>query len=130
MITQSPSTGLTFLRRVLALDAAVTAVNGLAYVAMGELIGKVLGPHAATLRWPGVFLVVYGAAVAYLAARPRAAGVVTVVAVNGVWAVGSVVIVLTGLLNLTALGVAWVLAQAAVVAAFAVLQLAGLRRVS
>ncbi|MFI6300100.1 hypothetical protein ACIBEJ_51505 [Nonomuraea sp. NPDC050790] len=130
MITQSPSTGLTFLRRVLGLDAAVTAVNGLAYVAAGELIGKVLGPDATTLRWPGVFLMIYGAAVAFLAAHPRPAGVVTVVTVNGVWAVGSIVAIPAGLLNLTALGVAWTLAQAAVVAVFAVLQVAGLRRVN
>ncbi|MFI6817699.1 hypothetical protein ACIBG7_35260 [Nonomuraea sp. NPDC050328] len=128
MITPPRPVGLTFLKRVLVLDAAVTAANGLGYVTLSELIGQLLGPDTATLRWLGGFLVVYGAAVAYLAVRPSAPALIAVVAVNAGWAAGSVLIVLTGLLNLTPLGAAWTLVQAAVVGTFAALQLAGLRR--
>ncbi|WP_199583224.1 hypothetical protein [Blastococcus sp. TF02-09] len=47
---------------------------------------------------------------------------------NLLWAVGSVVAAVVGIGSLTGLGAAWLVLQAAVVASFAVLQIAGLRR--
>lgn len=44
------------------------------------------------------------------------------------WAVGSVVIAATGVGGPTAVGAAWTVLQAVVVAGFAALQVAGLRR--
>jgi hypothetical protein len=50
------------------------------------------------------------------------------VAANVLWAVGSVVIAATGVGGPTAVGAAWTVLQAVVVAGFAALQVAGLRR--
>ncbi|GAA2411848.1 hypothetical protein GCM10010420_46150 [Streptomyces glaucosporus] len=58
------------LRRLLALDAAVTAVNGLAYLALPGFLGRLLGVDAALLTGLGVFLLLYGAGVGVLASRP------------------------------------------------------------
>ncbi|WP_236831769.1 hypothetical protein [Blastococcus sp. KM273128] len=49
-------------------------------------------------------------------------------AANALWTAASVVVVATGGFELTGAGTAWVLLQAAVVAGFAGLQVAGLRR--
>ncbi|MDQ3222974.1 MAG: hypothetical protein M3Q75_05805 [Gemmatimonadota bacterium] len=51
-----------------------------------------------------------------------------VVAINLVWVLGSVALVVAGRFPLTVLGLAFVLAQAAAVALFAALQFLGLRR--
>jgi hypothetical protein len=54
--------------------------------------------------------------------------VYAVVAANAIWAVDSVVVALTGWGDPTTAGTVWILLQAAIVALFAELQLAGLRR--
>jgi hypothetical protein len=119
-----------FLRLVLALDAAVTGVNGLAYLAGAGLLTDLLGPDAGLLRGIGIFLLGYGAAVGLLAARGTVSRAATtaVIGVNLAWALGSVAAVLTGVLELTTIGAVWAIAQALVVAVFAELQITGLRR--
>jgi hypothetical protein len=121
---------LDLLRLALRLDAVVTGANGLAYLAAAPLLAGLLGVPAGTLRGLGAFLVVFAAGVALVAARPRvpAGAVEVVVGANLLWAAGSVAAVATDRFDLTAVGTAWVLLQAAVVAGFAVLQAAGLRR--
>jgi hypothetical protein len=59
----------TMLRRFHALDALVTGVNGLAYVAASGPLGRVLGVDATVLVELGVFLVLFGAGVGFLAYR-------------------------------------------------------------
>ena len=49
------------------------------------------------------------------------------IGLNASWAVGSVVVALTGAGTPTTVGAVWILVQAVVVACFAVLQAAGLR---
>lgn len=63
----------TMLRRFLALDAVVTTVNGLAYAAASGPLGRLLGVDSDLLLELGVFLVLFGAGVGYLASamRPR-----------------------------------------------------------
>ena len=121
---------LDLLRLALRLDAVVTGANGLAYVATATLLSSLLGVPPGTLRGLGTFLVVFAAAVALVAGRRRvpAGAVEVVVGANLLWAAGSVAAVTTDRFDLTAVGTAWVLVQAAVVAGFAVLQAAGLRR--
>ncbi|WP_448641853.1 hypothetical protein [Geodermatophilus sp. URMC 63] len=121
---------LDLLRLALRLDAVVTGANGLAYLAAAPLLAGLLGVPPGTLRGLGAFLVVFAAGVALVAARPRvpAGAVEAVVGANLLWAAGSVAAVATDRFDLTAVGTAWVLLQAAVVASFAVLQAAGLRR--
>ncbi|PRY47749.1 hypothetical protein LY71_112106 [Geodermatophilus tzadiensis] len=127
--TTAPTRPLDLLRLALRLDAAVTGVNGLAYLAAAPLLTGPLGVPAGALRGIGAFLVVFAAAVAVVAARRPVSAVATeaVVVANLLWTAASVAAVLTGRFDLTAVGTAWALLQAAVVAGFAALQLTALR---
>ncbi len=75
-----------------------------------------------------MFLVAWAAVLLLVATRPRVArpAVWAIVVVNALWAVDSVVLAATG--TLSAVGSAWALLQAVVVAGFAVLGVVGLRR--
>lgn len=59
------------LRRVLALDAVVTAGNGLAYAAFSAPLGRLLGVGHELLLVLGAALALYGAGVGLLASRRR-----------------------------------------------------------
>ncbi|MHC0432158.1 hypothetical protein ACX6XY_18510 [Streptomyces sp. O3] len=116
------------LRRFLALDALVTGANGLAYAAASKPLGRLLGVDAALLLAAGVLLVLYAAAVGYVAARrrPSALAARAVIEANAAWAVLSLA-VLVGWLSPTTAGAVWIPLQAAVVAGFAAVQYASLR---
>ncbi|MFJ9667992.1 hypothetical protein ACIRPP_25815 [Streptomyces sp. NPDC101219] len=111
------------LRRFLGLDAAVTGVNALAYLALSGPVGRFLGVDAQLLLGVGAFLAVYAAGVALLAARdhPPALGVRAVVEANLAWTAVSLAAFLLWLTPTTA-GAVWIVLQALAVAAFAVLQ--------
>ncbi|MFD3682506.1 hypothetical protein [Streptomyces sp. NPDC058613] len=111
------------LRRFLALDAVVTTANGLAYLAFPAALGRLLGVGEGLLLGLGVLLAAYGAGVGWLASRRQPPGLAVrlVVEVNYAWAALSLVSLLVWLSPTTA-GLVWILAQAATVAAFAVLQ--------
>ena len=118
------------LRFALKADAAVTAANGVAYLAFGALLDGWLGVPFAFVAGVGAFLLVFAAFVARLATRavmPRAA-VVAVIAVNAVWVVDSVLLLLVDGFSPTLAGQVVVAVQASGVAAFAALQGVGLRR--
>ncbi|MEU3947562.1 hypothetical protein [Streptomyces sp. NPDC029526] len=116
------------LRRFLALDAAVTGVNALVYLALSGPVGRLLGLDARLLLGIGGFLAVYAAAVALLAGRdhPPALGVRAVVEANLAWAAVSLVALFLWLTPTTT-GAVWTVLQALVVAGFAVLQHLALR---
>ncbi|MFF3736281.1 hypothetical protein [Streptomyces sp. NPDC002566] len=118
----------TALRRFLALDAVVTGVNGLAYLAASGPLGRLLGVGSSTLLGLGAFLTVYAAGVGLLATRTRPAAlpVRAVIEANAVWAVLSCV-ALALWLSPTLVGEAWTVAQALVVAGFAALQQTALK---
>lgn len=118
----------TMLRRFLALDAVVTGANGLVYALASGPIGRLLGVDATLLLELGLFLVAYGAGVAWLASRrqPPATAVKLVVDANVLWAVLSVIALVAWLEPSTA-GALWIPAQAATVAGFAALQWSALR---
>ncbi|MGY1803100.1 hypothetical protein ACI78T_07450 [Blastococcus sp. SYSU D00922] len=127
----SPSTRSgSLLRLALRLDAVVTGANGLAYLTAAPLLDDLLGLPGGLLRGVGAFLLVYAVAVWLVGAGPRInpAAVEAVVAANVLWAIGSVVAVVTGFGSPTTVGAVWLALQAAVVAGFAVLQITGLRR--
>ncbi|MEU5865254.1 MULTISPECIES: hypothetical protein [unclassified Nonomuraea] len=119
-----------FLRLALVADAVVTGVNGLAYLALAAPASDLLGPGAGLLREIGIFLLVYGAAVGLVAARPtiNQTAVKAFIALNIVWTLGSVAAVVTGALGFSTIGAVWAIAQALVVGVFAELQITGLRR--
>lgn len=78
----------------------------------------------------GIFLLAYGAAVGYLAARPvpPSGWVRAVVLANLAWAAASVCALLFGWLEPSPAGMVWIPLQGAVVAGFAALQASGLNR--
>ncbi|MFF3339960.1 hypothetical protein [Streptomyces flavidovirens] len=118
----------TMLRRFLALDAVVTTTNGLVYVAASGPVGRLLGVGSGLLFGLGVFLVVFGAGVGYLASRrePATLPVKAVIEANLAWAVAGLVALALWFSPTTA-GTFWIPMQAATVAGFAALQHLALR---
>lgn len=110
------------------LDAVVTGANALTYLLAAGLVFDLIGLTTETARWLGVGLLAFTAAVAIAAWRrgPRWLAW-DVVAVNAVWVVASLVVAVSGALDLNGLGRVWTVAQAAVVGAFALLQARSLR---
>lgn len=125
--TRVTATPRTLLRAALGADAAVTGLNGLAYVAVAGVLDPLLGVPATALRGAGAFLLVFAALVALLARAPRTGAVRAVVAVNVLWALGSIAALVAGWYATTVLGSVWIVAQALVVAAFAAVQVYALR---
>lgn len=118
------------LRLALGLDAVVTGANGAAYLLGATVLDGPLGLSPALLRGVGAFLLVYAGAVWLVASsrRIRGAAVEAVIGANALWAAGSVAVAVVGVGSLTGLGAGWLVLQAVVVAAFAALQVLGLRR--
>ena len=118
------------LRRVLLADAVISGATGLLMVAGAALLQNALGLPATLSRGAGVVLLPFAAFVLYLWRRdslPRGA-VVAVIAANAAWVAASIFVAVAGGVGLNALGTAFVLVQSLAVAAFAVLQYAGLQR--
>lgn len=121
-----------FLRIVLAADAVSAGAMGLMLLFGPAVLLDLLGLPEVLTRAAGIALLPFAALAAWTATRttPPRAAVWTIVALNVAWAVESVVTVSGGFVSPTSVGVAFVLAQAVLVAAFAAVQLAALRRLS
>jgi hypothetical protein len=119
-----------FLRRALMLDALASGATALLLIAAAGFLDALLGLPVALLRGAGLLLVPYVAFVAFVATRPRIepAGVWVIVACNVLWVLASFLVLLSGKLAPTGLGIAFVVAQAIVVALLGELQVMGLRR--
>ncbi|CAL9637023.1 hypothetical protein SUDANB176_06245 [Streptomyces sp. enrichment culture] len=111
------------LRRFLALDAVVTGVNALAYLALSGPLGRFLGAGSGLLLGLGAFLAVYAAGVGLVASRPHppTLGVRIVVEANLAWTAVSLAALALWLTPTTA-GAVWTVLQALTVAGFALLQ--------
>lgn len=120
---QSLATTRLTLRTVLLLDAGVSGVNGLAYLAGAVVLDDLLGPSALTLALLGGALVAWAVVLDWVATRrPVPTAYAREVALaNLLWVGGSLAAL--ALLDLTGVGIVWCLLQAAVVAAFAAVQL-------
>lgn len=120
----------SLLRPALRLDAVVTGLNGAAYLAAAPLLDDLLGLSGGLLRGAGAFLLVYALAVWLVGAGRRisAAAVEAVVVANVLWVIGSVLAAVSGFGSPTTAGAVWLVLQAVVVAGFAAVQFAGLRR--
>jgi len=118
------------LRRVLVADAIVSGACGLLLLLAAGVLAAPLGLPEPMLRYVGLILLPFAAVVGYLASRPRAprAAVWTVIVVNAAWTVDSILLLLSGWIEPTTLGIAFVLVQAAAVGVLADLQFLGLRR--
>lgn len=118
------------LRFALVLDAVATLATGAAMLLFADALHALLALPLALLRGAGAFMLGYAVVVAWLSRRatlPRWA-VWTVIVGNAVWALDCAVLAFAGVLAPSALGIAFLLAQAAVVAGFAELQYVGLVR--
>ena len=122
----------SFLRTVLLADAIASGATGLLMIAGAGLLEGLLGLPAAITREAGLLLVPYVAFVAFVGTRERISRTATqtTIALNVIWAVCSVGMLVTDYVAPTALGYAFVIGQAAVVALFAELQFIGLRQSS
>ncbi len=119
-----------FLRNALALDAAACAATGLLLSLGAGALAGLLGFPAEFLRGAGLVLLPCAAGLAFLASRvrlPRLA-VYAVIGINILWVVDSILILVAGWFQPTALGIAFVLAQAAAVAVVTELEVIGLKK--
>jgi hypothetical protein len=117
------------VRAAFLLDAAVTGVNAVAYLAAAGPLNSLLGYDAGLLREVGAFLLVFAAAVAVIGTRvpvPRPAAAAVVVA-NVAWTVASLAVAATGWGGPSTVGTVWTVLQALVVGGLAALQVAALR---
>lgn len=121
----------TFLSRVLLIDAVTSSAMGLLLVGAAGWLTPLLGLPIDLLRGSGAVLLPFAAGLIALSLRPSppAAGVCTVVALNALWTVASLLLLLVpGSIEPTAFGKAFIFLQAAVVGLFAALEYLGWRR--
>ena len=120
------------LRQALLADAVTTAACAALMIAGAGFLEGLLGLPATLLRAAGLLLIPFVAYVAMLGFRERVSrgAVLSVIGLNAVWVVDSVLLLVSGYVTPTGSGIAFVLAQAAVVAMYAELQFTGLRRSS
>jgi hypothetical protein len=124
-----PSDHATFLRRSLQLDGAASGLTGALLVLAAPPISRLIGLSAPGIaRAVGVGLLIFAVALLWNASRlvPRRGEAVLAVALNAVWVVGSLILIVDG--PLTLLGAGAVAAVAAAVLGFSVLEVIGLRR--
>lgn len=117
------------LHYALLADALASGATGLLAFAGARALADLLGLPTALLRYAGLMLLPYAAFLLWLGTRASIAPrtVYAVVAVNALWAVDSVVLLASGWVAPTALGIGFVLLQALAVAGFAAAQAYGLR---
>ena len=119
-----------FLRRVLLVDAASSGAMGLLLALLAGPLARWFGLPTGMLREVGVFLLGFAVVVAALGLRRASQRLLfwLVVIGNALWALDSVLLLVSGWVAPTALGGAFVVAQALAVAVLAELECAGLRR--
>lgn len=126
----STTTVSPFLRRALLTDAAFSGAAGLILALAAGWLTDPLGLPVPLLRYVGLALLPYAGLLAFLATRERLPrpDVWAIIVGNAVWTAASILLLFTGWIEPTTLGIGFVVAQAAAVAVFAELQWFGLRR--
>jgi len=101
-------------------------------VLLAPALAAILGLPAELLREAGWVLLPFAAFVGFLALRQQVSrpGVWIVIALNALWVIDSVLLLVAGSVEPNALGYAFVIAQALIVGVFAELEYFGLRRVA
>ncbi len=116
------------VRPVLALDAAGCLVGGVVLAAAAGALAEMMALPEGLLRGAGLVLVPWALFVGWLATWPQPGrrAVAWVAALNALWTVDSVLLLVFGWVAPNALGTGFVLAQAAVGGGFAAFQAASL----
>ena len=120
----------SLLRRVLIVDAVTSGASGLAMFALADVFASLLQLPVDLVREAGIILLPFAAFVGFVASRsePARLAVWTIIALNIVWVVDSIALLFTGWVEPNALGVTFVIAQAAMVLVFADFEYMGLKR--
>ena len=118
------------LRRVLLLDAAISGATGILMVAGATAFDALFGVPAPLVRYSGLVLLLFAALVLYFARSEGLSSgrVWTVILMNAAWVAASVLVLVSGWIDPTALGMAFVILQALAVAALAEVQYTAMRR--
>ncbi|MFI5801962.1 hypothetical protein [Streptomyces sp. NPDC051561] len=131
VVSPSQATAADGLARLtLKLDAAVTGLNGLAYLGLATVLDSFFGVAAAVQYPVGAFLLLYALGVLVVGTRKEIsrAALTAVIAANLLWVALSLVVAVFGALSPTGVGTGWIVLQALAVGGFAGLQYAGLKR--
>jgi hypothetical protein len=122
----------TALRALLTIDALISGATGIAMILAAGVLEPLLSVPTVVMRSAGVMLLPFAAMVFFFSrpAQLTPARVRAVIALNVAWVGASILVLVTGWLQPSMLGVAFVVFQALVVAALAELQFTGLRRAS
>lgn len=118
-----------FVRHALVLDAVATGAAAVLLVAGGAILAEPLGLPETLLRGAGLSLAPFVVLVGWIASRPAPTrpAVLAIAGLNAAWVLASLALLVAGPVAPTALGAAFVIAQALVVGVFAGLQVTGLR---
>lgn len=116
------------LRTALRLDAGATAALGVLLVPLAGPAERSLGIPAALTVAAGLGLLAWAMLVAWVSTRPSRTLVIDVVVGNALWVAASLLYAVLARGSLTGLGIAFVVAQAAVVLVLLELQILGVRR--
>ena len=118
------------LRQALLSDAVTSAACGLLMLLGAGPLSGLLGLPEMLLRLAGAVLLPYAALIAYLGLREQLQrpNVWAVVIGNVIWTADSLLLLMSGWVEPTRAGYAFVIAQALVVLMYAELQYMGLRR--
>jgi hypothetical protein len=118
------------LRGALQLDAAASGVMGLLCLGGGSILQPLLGLPYPLLSVAGIICVGWGIFLGVLGLRQKLGQLIIwgVIALNAVWVIASLGLLIPGWVEPTGLGYAFVIAQAVAVAIFTQLQFIGLKR--
>ena len=128
MLDRIPQSAL--LRLALLADALASGAMGVLMAAGASLLAPLLGLPSQLLFWAGTLLMPFALLVARTGAREQPPGVAAgaIVLVNLAWVIGSVALLAVLPQAPTALGYAFVIAQALAVLVLALMQWAGIAR--
>jgi hypothetical protein len=118
------------LRLALLADAGASGATAALLVAGAGLLEPLSGLPVALMREAGMLLVPYVMLILFVASRSTASVAVVnaIIGINAAWTAASGLLLVGGWVSPTLLGIAFVLAQALAVGAFAVVQYACLRQ--
>jgi hypothetical protein len=118
------------LRQALVADATTSAALGLLMLIGAGPLSGILGLPEMLLRIAGALLLPYSALIGWLGIREQIGKPVAwaVVLGNALWVADSLLLLVSGWVQPTSAGYAFVIAQALVVLMYAEFQLVGLRR--
>lgn len=125
-----PLRSTSFLRKVLWLDAVSCVAMSAMLLLFANALQGPLGLEPGFMRAAGATLLPFAAFVAWAASRERTPRVAVgwIIAINALWVIDSLAILFLGWVQPTAIGTAFVVAQAVFVGVLAELEFVELRR--